>query len=1497
MDLHKKYMQFFTNNISILEMIDTSFKDDPFVHLHRLVQSCNNEIIQNTLDMKKLQTFRTILCYEYQLRSHSSNICEYTNLEDFSFQNIENILFPQNQWRSMSEILILYDILLLQMVLYCDMQSIKKKLEHFRKFRNFNLNNSNETRELYMKVLECFLETLHLQCYLFKNGKQKEYEEFISLYIEDIKCLITTKDDIQWRSLASIIPKLNCTFEKKEVVFPIWNLFLNELKDLKDLLVTINILADHYFSLEKDSLCDLYYDLYCKDRFWWIISQGLESFVQQYRKWALFLMKKAIDFMSEINLENSHVKKSTLTPFICNTCSTNIKNNKEKFFLVLEALEEKQKHLILPALTYLPGLIKSNEVCGNCFNIIWLGCIFKRILQHENNNIVKLGLLNICNMDIIMYDEQFLGFFVNILNNTFLYEIESDKNETEIIKELTALFSRITRHKNKFIVKFLYHISLIKWDPVAIFYVTHILHNVFEENQYYIELENNDLQAIQKLISLNLNSPIFSHFPLIVHSPTLRIAANINIIKMISYSSISINDLGLLANVLSTFPSEVLRRGSNTWEIIIKWLPKVIAKCNASNFICHISENLLLKNQSEIDVKTFALIIFLLYDAKLIFHFESCPAIQAIKTCLDSLIGSDMRPYSNLYSNIKILELISYLLEVNMGNRNNITQMLFPYGDIAMRVVMKNLRKATMTLCYEDLNKFLNIIITFFNNRDLLFSKEAMCMYAENLLVNINNVKGTEYLSTLHILLHCQNTNLALHLKEMYKFCIINMYKFQVLNNEYCYTEKEKGKIMSHYYFLMTKLMHNYFQEFSMELRKIEWCDIISNLLQLEGIKIIPTVAIILKTIIEKNGLQCSNDIKSFTSTVQLCWRITFLNKKDGIFLVAVKNLVAIIVNSKFLELPNIVTIINPFLTQLIQESDNIPNLKRILLIQMESLDVNNIFYNKINFDELLLACLLHGYAIRRDKKIENQTYLYIEKNFQEFYKLHLSITDNNNDAIVRAQAIVLLHKIITKKPEYASIFLHSVLAELEKNKNKRYFKDSHLHRIKHRLIQILLVLEPVLNTESISSLQETLCNLILLESNQHSIRLMQEWLLIRIFVKYTNLHNKLWNFFEESLLKRPGCTSSIASVIYHVALLLSEQTQCDFLRQAMPYIACCCLGQNYNMRLYNQVILVKLYELLKCLNFDDIILEYAGLYNAALKSLQHGNLMKNSLKIQDDFYFSVFHPIDDYSLQTIYFEIPRLSTIDADEWIAPHLFQDLNFTETIDHPLRLKNLNKKLAESKISMHLIKSDPCNKETSHFNEIDDDGLCNIQKKITPVKSVTSIENNIGMMSLQHSISNIIDESIIIVASLIDRPANLGGLARTCEILGVNELIIGNLQYTKGKEFQNLSVSSDKWINITEVKPYQLCEYLLKKKDMGWDLVGVEQTANSTNLLNMKFKKKTILVLGNEKSGIPANLIPLFDVCVEVPQVGIIRSLNVHVTGAICIWQYAKQHIFV
>lgn len=47
--------------------------------------------------------------------------------------------------------------------------------------------------------------------------------------------------------------------------------------------------------------------------------------------------------------------------------------------------------------------------------------------------------------------------------------------------------------------------------------------------------------------------------------------------------------------------------------------------------------------------------------------------------------------------------------------------------------------------------------------------------------------------------------------------------------------------------------------------------------------------------------------------------------------------------------------------------------------------------------------------------------------------------------------------------------------------------------------------------------------------------------------------------------------------------------------------------------------------------------------------------------------------------------------------------------------------------------------------------------------------------------------------------------------------------------------------------------------------------------------------------NEKQGIPADLIQLVDVCVEIPQQGVIRSLNVHVSGALLIWEYRKQRL--
>ncbi|KAL6428156.1 hypothetical protein ACFW04_008484 [Cataglyphis niger] len=333
-------------------------------------------------------------------------------------------------------------------------------------------------------------------------------------------------------------------------------------------------------------------------------------------------------------------------------------------------------------------------------------------------------------------------------------------------------------------------------------------------------------------------------------------------------------------------------------------------------------------------------------------------------------------------------------------------------------------------------------------------------------------------------------------------------------------------------------------------------------------------------------------------------------------------------------------------------------------------------------------------------------------------------------------------------------------------------------------------------------------------------------------------------------------------------------------------------------MRLYNQFIFTQLFELMKKVYDDDSISEYKGIYQAVMANLQQDSLTKNSVKIQDDFYFSSFHPINDYSLQTIYYELPRLTNISSDEWISPDIFKAFMFEHNDNHSLQLYNIDLFLSETKTSIYLTKSltDDTNSLTNSV-ETYLEGLHDIQKKIDPSKTMIPLYNIFESMkeSIYQQDLQLHEEGLIVVASFISRPPNLGGIARTCEIFGVKALVIANLDCIKDKEFQCLSVSAEKWINMLQVKPQELQKYLFEKKNAGWSLIGVEQTANSINLLQTKFKKKTILVLGNEKDGIPANFIPLFDMCVEIPQVGVIRSLNVHVTAAICIWQYASQHI--
>lgn len=129
-----------------------------------------------------------------------------------------------------------------------------------------------------------------------------------------------------------------------------------------------------------------------------------------------------------------------------------------------------------------------------------------------------------------------------------------------------------------------------------------------------------------------------------------------------------------------------------------------------------------------------------------------------------------------------------------------------------------------------------------------------------------------------------------------------------------------------------------------------------------------------------------------------------------------------------------------------------------------------------------------------------------------------------------------------------------------------------------------------------------------------------------------------------------------------------------------------------------------------------------------------------------------------------------------------------------------------------------------------------------------------------------------------------------------VLSTRSQVLGSDKWLQHKDFTTLSVTADKWVPLQVVPPDGLIAWLQSKRREGFQVVGAEQTSSSVGLETFRFPAKTVMVLGAEQTGIPAEIIQEIDVCVEIPQFGQIRSLNVHVSGALFIWEYVRQQMF-
>ena len=132
--------------------------------------------------------------------------------------------------------------------------------------------------------------------------------------------------------------------------------------------------------------------------------------------------------------------------------------------------------------------------------------------------------------------------------------------------------------------------------------------------------------------------------------------------------------------------------------------------------------------------------------------------------------------------------------------------------------------------------------------------------------------------------------------------------------------------------------------------------------------------------------------------------------------------------------------------------------------------------------------------------------------------------------------------------------------------------------------------------------------------------------------------------------------------------------------------------------------------------------------------------------------------------------------------------------------------------------------------------------------------------------------------------ISKEYNIGSLLRTAHCAKVKDFfLIGEKSYNT-----YASATSDKWTKINFFN--SLNDFLEYVNNSEYNLVLVEQSDNSNSLFDFDFPKNPLFLLGAEKGGLPKELVNKNYPVLEIPQYGLVHSLNISCSGSIVIYHY-------
>ncbi|XP_066928393.1 probable methyltransferase TARBP1 [Clytia hemisphaerica] len=1301
---------------------------------------------------------------------------------------------------------------------------------------------------------------------------------------------LTEKDFVVLNQIASLFLSFGNEEHKKVFVASMEVLYQQQNFSLLLLLIAIH--------LDTISSSNIIQEIY----FWKFLQDGLVCSDPLPRKRALFVIKYILDVISKQQSFTTKSIEGHSLVFWESNKHENLWKIWKSVALVLETLEEKQVHVINPVLPTVDEILLASV--NGMLHHSWLLAILEKAMAHESKLIQTWAVKYSLSLDINRFPllaQSCHGFIFDklfeSLKNIFLYCTEEDTVIGDPPKLLSLLrkffFSCFGVLDGKqcalFCSKIISKLSDSTFNQIALIYITMAL----SKQELKHNLSPSHVQQFQSFLMTKI--PIYSkQFQTIIFQ-------NISNFYSTNLGTTQPELQTCLSLVSSAYRSKVFALNSKCWEVWCKYFQRSdqaeLREILKEKLTLYLDESTTSSMANTICSEVVIIIQVLVnldvpFDINILKDIQDL--IQKIPTnpyvsqekVLKTLKYVDMQ--LNKYTNIAATDQAqNHLLDLSSSIIQCVQLKLFPddfENDINQKITITCINVMGGLSSFINNSTKISSLLTKFN-RDVAekMTRFNLDKFEIELLINLNLLsKVMKTLSSVHLkslkgylielIVSFDRKTLATQSKESQFNCDMFISSAwscfnHILQTQPGVTSEQSEALYSSFQsdismastestLILTQFSKHFIQIFDKESDKLQ--DLVDNLQKIinnhirDGQTFWPIYKNCIQAILHKQ-LLCTDD-DNIIEGIKESW--------DAVFELGERKMaVTSIAAEDFFSSWNEIIAANP---------SNISYLEKYI--------------------DVFIKIGTFGPLRQKKEKPFHSLFTFLEQ-CEEFDQLPGMKSFQQHDQQVRISFVdFILH---LPKNNQSAKFADSLIQALtdfdQRIVRKCFYANSLIHRQKLRCWQAVLILLPKLPCEFDFAVLLPKLFTCCKADNQPSVKYLIEWVIVLILLTKPQLVDLLIQQFDVATEKKIFSVTYILSTLIQLTKSISDDSFKYIVDKTvlkiLPWAQC----QHLTSRVHSHVLLELMSKRIESVGDEELIKKYHFLPHCFTLSEKNTAAVKHRKELARMFYVSTFNAVTSYNLEILFHTFLKEHSVLGDEWIQPNCFTLPENKESVNAPLLIiRRLNVTSKSEKVTT----GEKTEQKRRSDQQQQQEKYIDTQKKIMPWNLIPSDD-----LMLQSELSRKKDlgsSDLILCAVLVDKIPNLGGLARTSEIFGVKRLVIGSNRYLGDPSFKSLSVTSEKWLDIEQVIPIKLASYLDEMRNEGYTIVGVEQTANSQMIGQFKFPPKSVLVLGNEKTGIPVEIIQLLDECVEIPQLGIIRSLNVHISGAIMIWEYCKQH---